>query len=270
MFNISINFEWTELIDRIQMSATPKPSSVLGSRRPINEVSVSDEMREQDIFRKDMMTVLTMNRDLEKFKAATFTELKLKKNKERSSQTRHEFVLIDVVSDSDARELLLYLIRNESFAEICNANGIKMNSKSRGDETRVVMDISIFYRFKTEDMKNVFVQRKTIKTLRLSDKKELIHLDVDESNAQEIALLNRYWSQKKKEYQAIILNQNKQKHHYENATLALQNELNEEKEKCRLLAAALSREKKKVLDTERRVAGQKGAGTRCLNLILYT
>jgi hypothetical protein len=60
MSNISVNFEWTELIDRIQMSATPKPSSVLGSKRPINEVLVSDEMIEQDVFRTDMMTVLAM------------------------------------------------------------------------------------------------------------------------------------------------------------------------------------------------------------------
>ena len=43
----------------------------------------------------------------------------------------------------------------------------------------------------------------------------------------------------------------------------------EEKERSSLLAAALGREKKKVLDTERRVAGQKGAGSRCLNIILY-
>jgi hypothetical protein len=57
-------------------------------------------------------------------------------------------VLIDVVSDLDTRERFLYLMRNESFAEICNANGIKMNNRSRGDDTRVVMDISIFYRFK--------------------------------------------------------------------------------------------------------------------------
>jgi hypothetical protein len=257
-------------MNQIEMSATPKPSSVLGSKRPINEVLVSDEMREQDVFRKDMMTVLTLNRDLEKFKAATFTELKLKKNKERSSQTKHEFVLIDVLSDPDARELLLYLMRNEIFAEICDANGIKMNSRSRGDETRVVMDISKFYRFKTEDMKNAFDQRRTIKTLRISDKKVPIHLDVDVSNGQELAQLNLYWSKKKREYQTIILNQNKQKQQYEIDTLALQNELIEEKEKSTMLAAALSREKKKVLDTERRVAGQKGAGTRCLNLILYT
>jgi hypothetical protein len=241
----------------------------LGSKRPIDEVSVFDEMRERDVFRKYMMTVLAMNRNLEKFKSSTVTELKLKKNKERSSQTRHEFVLIDVVSDSDARELLLYLMRNESFEEICNANGIKMNGRSRGDETRVVMDISIFYRFKTEDMKNAFGQRKTIKTLRLSDKKVPIDSDVDASNAQEVAQLNLYWTKKKKEYQAIILKQNKQTHQYEIDTLALQNELNEEKERSSLLAAALSREKKKALDTERRVAGQKGAGTRCLNTILY-
>jgi hypothetical protein len=97
----------------------------------------------------------------------------------------------------------------------CNANGIKMNGRSCGDETRVVMDISIFYRFKTEDMKNAFGQRKTIKTLRLSDKKVPIDSDVDASNAQEVAQLNLYWTKKKKEYQAIILKQNKQTHQYE-------------------------------------------------------
>jgi hypothetical protein len=118
MYIIRINFDRTHRMDRIQMSATPEPSSVLGSKRPIDEVSVFDEMRERDVFRKYMMTVLAMNRDLEKFKSSTVTELKLKKNKERSSQTRHEFVLIDVVSDSDARELLLYLMRNESFEEM--------------------------------------------------------------------------------------------------------------------------------------------------------
>jgi hypothetical protein len=106
------------------------------------------------------MTVLVLNCDLQKFKAAAFTELRLKKNKESSSQKKYEFVLFDVVSDPDARELLLYIMRNESFAEICNANGIKMNSRSYGDETRVVMDISIYDRFKTGDMKNAFGQRR--------------------------------------------------------------------------------------------------------------
>jgi hypothetical protein len=55
-------------MDRIQMSATPKPSSVLGSKQAIDEASVSDEIRELDVLRKDIMTVLAMNRDLETFK----------------------------------------------------------------------------------------------------------------------------------------------------------------------------------------------------------
>jgi hypothetical protein len=110
------------------MSATPGPSSALGSKRPINEVLVPDEVRERDNYRQFLMTVLSMNADLEKFKAATSTELKLKKNKERSAVTKHEFVLIDVVSDPNARYLLLFLMRNENYVELCKANGIHMSS----------------------------------------------------------------------------------------------------------------------------------------------
>ena len=113
------------------MSATPEPSSVSGRKRPIDEVSASDQIRERDVLRKNIMTVLSFNRDLFKFKAATITELKLKKNVERSLQTSHEFVLIDIVSDPDGREFLLYLLRHESFS-VLTALGC---SRSRGDVT---------------------------------------------------------------------------------------------------------------------------------------
>ena len=67
-------------------------------------------MRERDVLRKNIMTVLSLSRDLFNFKAATITELKLKKNVERSLQTLHEFVSVDTVSDPDDREFLLYLL----------------------------------------------------------------------------------------------------------------------------------------------------------------
>jgi hypothetical protein len=56
-----------------------------------------------------------------------------------------------------------------------------------------------------------------------------VDVDVDASNAQDIAVLNRYWTQKKKEYQAIILKQKGEKIQYDLVILALKDELSEEK-----------------------------------------
>jgi hypothetical protein len=178
MSTIRINFDWPDSIDGIEMSATPGPSTVMGSKSPIGGIveeieearemilatpgtsilvgskrSIEDvdeeteEAKEIDIKRNFMMTVLAMNSSLEILKTATITELKLRKNEKRKEEIHHEFLLMDVIADPDARELLLYLLRNENFAEICNVNGIKMNGRSRGDSTRVVMNISVFYRF---------------------------------------------------------------------------------------------------------------------------
>jgi hypothetical protein len=135
---IRINFDW---LNSIQMSATPGPSAVLGSKRTIEEVLTDEETNR----RKNMMAILALNSSLEKLKFSITTQLKLKINEERNTQTKHEFVLLDVLSDPDARYMLLYLMSNECFVELCKKHGINMASRNRGDSTRAVIDFCMCY-----------------------------------------------------------------------------------------------------------------------------
>ena len=244
------------------MIATPEASSFAGKKRYRNEVADYNG----ELLRRNAMTMINLNRDLLNYRAATTKELKLRENIERSRQTVHEFILIDVVTEPDGRNFLLYILRHETFSEICSVKGLRMNSRSRGDVTRVVMDISLFARFRTDEMRTAFEQIDTTKSLRFSESKVHINSNVDESDAIEIARLNFYWTKKKKEFQTIILEQYKQKRKYESDASSLQSELTEEKERSILLSAALYKERK---NTDRRVAGQRGAGTRYSNIILY-
>jgi hypothetical protein len=263
MFITRIDFDWPYSMDGIQMFDSPEPSTVLGSKRPLEAHKEGKKPDAKTIARREMMTLLAMNSALEHYKFSIITELKLKKNDDRSTVIKHEFVLMDVLLDPDARDLLLFMVRNESFGELCNANGISMNGRSRGASTRIVMDITKFLRFKTNVMESIFDSFKkkdeTNKSAKLSNKKEPVG-----DKKKERDMLKFHWKKKDKEYQDIILNQYELKEQNDINTKALQDELIEEKENNAMLAAALSREQKKVLDTERRVAGQKGAGTRCL------
>ena len=125
------------------MLANPEASSFSGKKRQRNEVTASNRIRDGELVRRNIMTVINLNRDLFNIRAATNKELKLKENIERSCQTVHEFILMDLVSEPDGLDFVLCILRHETFSEICSVKGLRMNSRSRGDVTRVVSSLMV-------------------------------------------------------------------------------------------------------------------------------
>ena len=85
----------------------------------------------------DLIFLLRMNRSLEDLMYAIESDVNFDIPEEMRTQKLHEYPLMVMIQDADARALLLSMLRHENFGELCNSHGIKRNGQSRGDSTRL-------------------------------------------------------------------------------------------------------------------------------------
>ena len=125
-------------MDSFQMMVTPVASKKRGH-----------EDDEDQIKRRNNVILLKMNRDIEDCKCKF-------KIDEIEGQKSHEVPLLVILSDPDAKGLLLFMLRNESFIPLCSVHGMQISGQNRGDSMRVIINTKEWKRFSNKEMEEVF------------------------------------------------------------------------------------------------------------------
>jgi hypothetical protein len=97
---------------------------------------------------------------------------------EKRTQRRHEYPLIEVITDTDARALVLNMLTHENGENLCRLHGIELNGRTRGVSTRIVIDVTVWRRFFEEEIGLIFQEMHNVKVRRLSAKKNLIKEEI--------------------------------------------------------------------------------------------
>jgi hypothetical protein len=213
---------------------------------------------------EERMALLILNKGFTDFKYNIQFNRNFEIPNEKRIEKSHEYMLMELLTDADAKALLLYMLTNASGENLCREHGIQLNGQIRGASTMIVIDLTIWKRFFEAEIRPIFQERHNTKMRKLSAKKDpIIKEDIEDKEYSQV-LLERNFKKMQKALVPHIIAQYGLKKGYQDKIVELNSALDNDKLTIKSLEEALSREQKKVLDTERRVAGQKGAGTRCL------
>jgi|Transcript_7405 hypothetical protein len=159
---------------------------------------------------------------------------------EKRTERRHEYPLIEVITDIDARALIMYMLTHENGENICKLHGIELNGKSRGALTRIVIDVTIWRRFYEEEIGPIFQQRHNIKMRKLNAKKDLIKEEIVDKEYSKVDL-ERSYKRMQKTLIPHIMAQYELKKGYQNKIVELSSVTDDDKITIKSLEEALRR-----------------------------
>jgi hypothetical protein len=199
------------------------------------------------------MGLANLNRSLDSFKRTIESDLNQEIVEDILIQINHEYPLMSMVQDRDAKDMLLVILKDESCQDLCFDHGIATNGRSRGDSTRVVMNITKWRRFTHLEMALVFEKLETLNSKRYSHKKENNVIENDQEHS--LSYLNFHYQRNKEIFVAHIIKQYALKESLNERVIDLEGELKERDMTISVFEFALRKE-------QRKTSAQKGWKTR--------
>jgi hypothetical protein len=217
---------------------------------------------------EERMALLQMNKGFTDLKYNIQSNLNFEIPDEKGIEKSHEYTLIEVITDTAAKALLLYTLTHASGENLCRLHGIQLNDQLRSASTITVIDVTIWKRFLEEEIRPIFQERRNIKMRKLSAKKDPIIKEESEDKEYSQPVLNLMYKQGQNTLIPHIMAQYELKKGYQDKILELNNALNDDKTTIRSLEEALMRAQNQAKAAARSTSGQLGARTRLLHELL--
>jgi hypothetical protein len=231
----------------------------------------------------ERITLLELNKAFTDLKYNIQSNPKFEIPDEKRIEKRHEYTLIEVMTNIDARALLLYMLTHECGENLCRIHGIESSGQIRLASTKIVIDVILWKRFHENEMHPIFLERQN-KLIREHDMKkkkdsgQKVPITKKENREKEYDqdYLNRSYKNMQKTLVPHILAQYEIKKEYEGeidelkiANDKLKSALEDERMTIKALEEALVRAQNELKAAARSASGQQGARTRFLHELSY-
>jgi hypothetical protein len=217
---------------------------------------------------EERMALLEMNKGFTDLKYNIQSNRNFEIPDEKRTEKSHEYTLIEVITDTAAKALLLYMLTHPSGENLCRLHGIQLNGQLRGASTMIVIDVTLWKRFLEDEIRPIFKERH-LKMRKLSAKKDpIIQEEIEDKEFSKI-VLERMYKQGRQTLIPHIMTQYELKKGYQDKILELNTALNDDKMTIKSLEEALMRAQNQAKVAARSASGQLGARTRFLHKLLY-